>query len=478
VTTFYKHRSLIMGNWAVGALAIGTGVIPLVAGLAALFRAPGERPSRELRMVRSVSVAGLIGFGLYTAFKSAYLSTQFATRVEERNLIYIAPLLFVGTALVLERRRVNGWALAASAAYALYLVGYALYHLIQSPYQMGVQLYSDSLGFAILQQANRYLYLDTTGARVLLIGLLAGGVGLLLAPRWLGGHPRLSAGVTAGLALLIIGWTVTGEIAAAAGNISISRSTASTLRQPFSWVDAVAHGKPTLYMGQAGWDPNAENLVEFWNRSIVKVSSFDGSVGGPGPSGGPDLTANGTLLSDRQYPFAVEDWPCVDFAGVQRKAHAYSGGGTTRIWHLVELTQPNRLRSVCSGLYADGWTGANDGAYFRFTGGKPGWLRILVSRRHWNGSSEPSPVHLIVGKLVINANHQPILGRVTKTVNLTIHNTETKVCWIRTPSARFAAHVVVDKKFVPGNGDLRSLGAETSFGFFSERPSGTRSTCR
>ena len=38
VTTFYKHRSLVMGDWAAGALAIGIGVIPLVAGLAALFR--------------------------------------------------------------------------------------------------------------------------------------------------------------------------------------------------------------------------------------------------------------------------------------------------------------------------------------------------------------------------------------------------------------------------------------------------------
>ena len=111
---------------------------------------------------------GFIGFGLYTALKAAYLSTQFATRVEERNLIYVAPLLFVGTALVLERRRVNIWALAAAAAYALYLVGYALYHVVGSPYEMGVQLYSDSLGFSILQQANRYIALDTTTRAVVL----------------------------------------------------------------------------------------------------------------------------------------------------------------------------------------------------------------------------------------------------------------------------------------------------------------------
>jgi hypothetical protein len=92
-------------------------------------------------------------------------------------------------------------------------------------------------------------------------------------------------------------------------------------------------------------------------------------------------------------------------------------------------------------------------------------------------------VHLIVGKLAINENAQPILGRVMKTVNLTIDTGQSKVCWLRTPGGRFAAHVVVDKKFVPHDvfpnvGDVRTLGAEASFRFVSERPSGTQSTCR
>jgi hypothetical protein len=482
VTTLYKHRSLIMGNWGVGALAIGLGIIPLVAGLAALFRLPGEKPTRELRMVRSVALAGFLGFGLYTAMKTAYLSTVFATRVEERNLIYVAPLLFVLTALVLERRRVNVYALAASTAYAAYLVGYALYHVVGSPYEMGLQLYSDSLGFSILQGGNRYIALDTTDARIVLLGALAVGVALLVAPRWLSGRSRLAAGSAAVLALLIIGWNVTGEIAAAAGTVSISRSAGNTLRHPFTWVDTVTGGKPTVYMGQGVADQNPEWLLEFWNRSIGRVSSIDGSVGGPGPAGGPNFTADGSLAWDRQFDYAVEDWPCVDFAGALRDRHAYTAGGGTRMWRLIALTTPNRMRSMCTGLYADGWSGANDAAYFRFAGGKPGWLRVVVSRRDWNGPSDPSPVHLLVGKLAINANEQPILGRVAGTLDTTIDSKQTRVCWIRTPSGRFAAHLVVDHKFVPnevlGNGDVRTLGAQTSFRYVSERPSGTQSTCR
>jgi hypothetical protein len=384
---------------------------------------------------------------------------------------------------VLERRRVNLCALTAAAAYAAYLVGYALYHAVGSPYEMGVQLYSDSLGFAILQQANRYIALDTTDARIVLLVVLAVGVAVLLAPRWLRTRGRLAVGLTATLALFVLAWSVTGEIAAATGNASISRSAGSTLRHPFTWVDAVTNGKPTLYMGQGEADQNPEWLLEFWNRSIVTVSSLDGSVAGPGPSGGPNLAADGRLAWNRQYDYAVQDWPCVDFVGKRLAVHAYSAGGGTRIWHLIGLTKPNRLRSMCTGLYPDGWTGANDGAYFRFSEGKPGWLRVAVSRRDWNGPSDPSPVHLLVGKLVINANHQPVLGRLTNSLDTTIDRRQTKVCWIQTPAARFAAHLVVDKKFVPSEvlpriGDTRTLGAKTTFTFFRERPNGKQSTCR
>jgi hypothetical protein len=312
---------------------------------------------------------------------------------------------------------------------------------------------------------------------VLVIGVLA-----LLANHRLAVDGRAAALVTAVLALLVIGWNLTGEISAAAGNVSISRQLAKSLGRPFTWVDDRTGGKPTLYMGQGEADHNPEWLLEFWNRSITTVSSLDGTVQGPGPAGGPNLAADGRLLWGTQYAYAVEDWPCVDFAGGVADTHGYSAGGSTRTWRLIALAHPNRLRSTCTGLYPDGWTGASDAAYFRFASGKPGWLRVLVSRRFWNGPSNPSPVHLLVGKLVIDPNQQPILGPLTKTVNTTIDSGQTKVCWIRTPGARFAAHLVVDKKFVPhdvnGSGDVRTLGAETDFSFYRTRPSGTQSTCR
>ena len=471
VTTYWKHRIFVLGDWAAGALAIGLGVIPLVFGLAALVPARGEERLRTVRLVRCVSAAGIIGFGLYTAMKAAYLSTVFETRVEERNLIYIAPLLFIGTALVLERRRVNLVALAAAAAYGFYLV-------VGTPYQMGVQLYSDALGFSILQQANRYYQWTPTTAQWLLIGILLGGVALLAAATLLPRSGAVFTGIAAALAVGILAWNVTGEISAAAGNVSISRQLESTLRHPFTWVDSVARGKPTLYLAQGVADPNPEWELEFWNRSIVTVNSLDATLGGPGPSGTPNITADGRVYwsinpnaPGRVYDYAVEDWPCVDIAGSVAAVHRYNGGASTlKVWRLIRLTKPNRLRAECSGLYADGWSGLNDSTYFRFVASKPGWLRIRISRENWPST----PVHVQLASITTKYR-EPALGHVFRDLRFEAKRLKTKVIWLRTPRVTFGARVVIDKKFIPHEidpriGDPRTLGAQVDYRFFTKLP--------
>jgi hypothetical protein len=475
VTTYWKHRIFVLGDWAAGALAIGIGVIPLVFGLAALAPARDEEPQRALRLVRCVSAAGIIGFGLYTGMKAAYLSTVFATRVEERNLIYIAPLLFIGTALVLERRRVNLLALAAATAYGLYLV-------VGTPFQMGVQLYSDALGFSILQQANRYYEWTPSMAQWLLIGILVVGVGLLAAATVTRRSGALVTGIAAVLALGILGWNVTGEVSAASGNVSISRQLASTLRHPFTWVDQVAKRKPTLYLAQGVADPNPEWELEFWNRSIVTVESLDGTLGGPGPSGTPNTTADGRVYwsidpahPGTVYDYAVEDWPCVDFAGSVAAVHLYNGGASSlKEWRLIKLTKPNRLRAECSGLYADGWSGANDSSYYRFVSAKPGWLRIRISRQNWPST----PVHIQLAAITTKYR-EPALGRVFYDKQTVARRLKTEIIWVRTPRTQFGARVVIDNKFVPHDidpriGDPRTLGAQVDYRYFTKLPRGAK----
>src|SRR6266550_3646631 len=230
-TRIAKDQMLDLTLNAAGALTIGLGVLPVVAGLAVLWRAPGETARRELGIFRSVLLAAVIAFGLYTAVKAAYVSISFGTYTYERNLIYLAPLLFTGTALWLERRRLHPLALAASSAFVLVLI-------LTTPYEMGQDLSYNAPGLAILQQANRYLQLDPAGAKIGLVALLCFSIALLLAPRFIGRGARW---LVVAVAAAVIGWNLTGEFAFASASNRFSDRFEENIRPPFTWVDDVTH---------------------------------------------------------------------------------------------------------------------------------------------------------------------------------------------------------------------------------------------
>jgi hypothetical protein len=466
-----KYRAFAYGDWAVGALATGLGVIPLIVGLAALVPARGEPRRLETRVFRSVAIAGVIVFGVYTFTKASYLSQFFETRVEERNLIYISPLLFIGLALVLDRRRVNWFALAAASAYVLYLV-------LGTPLQLGVQLYSDALGFAIIQQANRYYEWTGTDARNMLLVLFGVGLVLVAAAVLVRGRGRLPLGIAVFLGVTLLTWNVIGEISAAAGTVSVSRDSEALLGHPFSWVDDATGRKPTIYLGQGVADQRPEWMLEFWNRSITTVSSLDSTLQGPGPAGAPNITARGQLYwtadprdPGKVFDYAVEDWPCVDFAGTLTAKHDYTIGTNVTTWRLVQLTKPNRLLATCSGIYSDGWSGPNDSTYFRYAGTKPGWLRIRLSRQHWRST----PVDIQLGKIAVQ-ERTPVIGTIIHDKRIQLRSGITQTVWLHVPASGFAVRTVVVDKFIPREvnaqefSDPRTLGALVDYRFFVKKP--------
>jgi hypothetical protein len=468
VTTYWKGRIFQYGDWATGALAVGAGVVPAIVGPAALAPMSRRDTSPELRVFRSLAVSALASFWFYTGMKGAYLSTVFESRVVERNLIYIAPLLFIGTALALERRRIRLWAAAAAGLYVGYVV-------LTTPLFVGGGFYSDAPGLAIFQQANRYFYLNATHARLILVGLLVLTAAVVVVlPR---ARQRAAAALAASLAVGIVAWNLTGEVAAAAGSVTVARDLTPALSEPFTWVDDVTRLKPTLYLGQMVSDQNPVWLLEFWNRSIKTVSSLDGSISGPGPAGAPNITPAGKLYwtvdpSDvgKTFDYAVEDWPCIDFAGTRVATHRYRGGAAgLRQWRLVQLTKPNRLRALCIGVYPDGWSGEDDSRYFRFTASEPGWLRITLSRSGFR----PSDVDVQLGTIAREHN-QPVLGKVTRHLRARVETDERTVIWVRTPAHPFAIRTVVEDKIVPSevdpnSGDIRTLGALISYRFSTKR---------
>lgn len=497
-TGFERHRMIVYGLWAAGAFAIGLGVLPVVA-LAALVRPSGERWTPELKALAATAAAAVIAFGLYTAVKAAYLSTQFSTVVSERNLIYLAPLAFCATALALERGRLRWWAVAGTA-------GFALYVLVTTPYHLAERPYSDALGFSIVQLANRDLAFDDRDVTVLLVAVLVLSVGLLVA-RALVPRRRLAAGIAAAAAALVLAWNLTGEISASNSSNDAAQVLLANFPSPPEWIDRATGGTPTIYLGQR-IPTNALGvwLMEFWNRSVRYVWSLDGTAPGPGltppgsltPDVGPDGRLTGASIPNGAPPgvrYVVAD-EGIDVAGslVVRPeirhviTHDRFGFPTHRVvvqpaqWRLLRIDPPLRLRSTPVGVEPDGWitaprgappTAPAFGAYNQFStpGGKPGFIRVTVSRAAWGGVDKPGRVTITAGRLVQGPDREPALGRVLAVRHWVAHARRTRV-FLLPASPPTRVEVRVSPTFSPhdyGLSDRRRLGVQVAFAFVPRR---------
>ncbi len=173
VGTAFSHRMLEYGAWAVGAFAIGVGVFPAIATLAWVLSAHQRKP--EERAFLAVAASSLLVFVLYTAVKASYLSTTLATRVEERNLIYLSPVVFVGAAVWLASLRARATAVAVATAAIVWA-------LVITPYQMDHHLYSDAPGLAVLAAANRAWAWNDAYAQNVLLWMAGVSAAVLLLP--------------------------------------------------------------------------------------------------------------------------------------------------------------------------------------------------------------------------------------------------------------------------------------------------------
>ncbi len=493
-----RHRTIVYGLWAAGAFAIGVGLLPVVA-LASLVRPRGEMPSRELKAFVALTAASVIGFGLYTATKAAYLSTVFSTTVVERNLIYLAPLLFVATALALERPLLRWWAVAGTA-------GFVLYVILTTPYQLDLWPYSDALGFSIVQMANRDLAFDDRDVTWLLVVVLLVSVALLYGPRFVA-RRRWVVSIGAVTAALVISWNLAGEISASNGTNSFSQTLRANFPTPPNWLDRATGGRTAIYLGQRITDPQGIWLMEFWNRSLRYVWSLDGTAPGPGtyppgfvtPDAGPDGRLTGRSIPTGAPPgvdYIVADSD-IEVAGTfvldPKIRHVITEDQfgfpihkeivEPAPWRLLRIDQPLRLRSTPIGIEADGWITPPPGAprtapafsaYDQFStpGDRPGFIRIVVSRAAWNGHDKPGNVTITVGRLIRGADKQPALGHVTTVLHWVVHANRTRIFYVpASPPTR--VEIRISPTFSPhdyGGSDRRLLGAQVSYSFAAKRP--------
>ena len=303
-TTFiYKDRILEHASWAMGALAIGIGVLPVLAGVAALARPRSETHDARTRGFVVTSVAAIAVFISYAGIKGAYNSTVFSTLIVERNLIYLCPLLFAATALAFARGVGRGWAIAGAAVFTVYVVTAVPLRLDQYPYY-------EAHGLSIAAFANRELGWAEGTIESALIGACVIALLVVVALKLVPRSSIAYAAIVGVAGVAVVTWSMTAQVYAAEGERLFSERIDSNLPRPYDWVDEATGGRSVVVIGQRFADPTGVQLTEFFNPSIRKVWSLDGTAinVGAGPILTPDLDAvDGTLTPapGTEYALAV-----------------------------------------------------------------------------------------------------------------------------------------------------------------------------
>ncbi|MDH5280538.1 MAG: hypothetical protein OEW52_05225, partial [Thermoleophilia bacterium] len=376
------------------------------------------------------------------------------------NVIYLAPLLFAGAALAFTRGVGRSWAMAVAAVATVYVVN-AVPIVLQYPYY-------EAHGLAILALANRELGWSEGKIEDALIVLSVVAVAIVVALRLLR-RGSLAFGVLAGTAAVaVVAWSMTTQVYAAEGERILAKQVARNLPKPYDWVEQATGGGSVVVLGQQISDPTNIWLTEFFNPSVRKMWSLDGTalrVGAPILT--PDLDAtDGTLTPPpgTDYALAVN--------GVALQAPVVARRPNAVLYRLDG--KPIKLREALVGRESDGWIVAPAGekisraAYTRYdvSGDGPGFAVVKLSRLGWC----PKPplrgtgtATARIGPVGIGPDKQPAIERVTETRTFRVPDCKANGVLLNAPGVPWRVEVEVEPTFSPNaidpdNSDRRELG--------------------
>jgi len=458
----FKYRIFEHASWAFGALAIGVGVLPVLLGVAALARPKSETRNLSTRAFITTSVAAVAVFVAYAGIKGAYNSTVFSTLVVERNLIYLCPILFISTALAFARGVGRGWAVAGATLATLWVITVVPLRLDQYPYY-------EAHGLAIATFANRELGWSEGIIQGVLVAVCVVSLAVVVALKLLRRGSTSFAAVAAGAAVVVVAWGLTGEVYAARGERGFAEQIDRNLPRPYDWVEEATGGGSVVVLGQQIKDATGIWLTEFFNPSVRKVWSLDGSavnVGGPILT--PDLDdVDGTLtpVPGTQYVLAVNGVTLQAPVVAQREnAVLYRIGGG-----------PVQLRDALVGRQSDGWMAGTSedpvarASYTRYDVSKdePGLAVVRLTRVGW--CPDPSArttgrVTVRIGPVGIGPDKQPRIERVTETRRFDVPDCEASGTTLSPPKVPWRMEITLSPTFVPrevdpSRSDNRRLGA-------------------
>jgi hypothetical protein len=446
-TQYWKGRMIDLGLSAGLAFTVGLGVLPVIGGITSLNLVERRREP-AYRAFAAYLGAAVFCVVLYTAVKAAYLSTVFSTLTEERNMIYLSPLMLIGTAMVLQARRIDWRLVGAATALVLFLV-------FQQPMQLFFP-YFEAPGFAILTIPNRHWGWDVHDLQWALVGVLI--VGLLVLAL------RRHTAVVGAAAVLCCAWMLTSEISSTRGFTDFGDKLRSALPEHVDWMDRASGGRPVTYLGQVGanQDTNGLHLTEFWNRSLRHVDSMDGLAPGPGPTGTPDIVSTDGRLSriPPETAFILAD------QGIDIQSTPVANWGPMR---LFPKNGPWRLLDAQQQVFSDGWA-PGWSTYTYFKKGQTGTLEVTLSRTAYTGDAKPGHAKVQVSTVGFDPERGgPVQGKVYATKRTLIRNGEQETMRFHVAQTPVRVEIRITPTFRSSASDPRQLGAQVGFRFRPDR---------
>ncbi len=458
----YKDRIVEHTAWAIGALAIGLGVLPVVAGVSALARPKGEARDPRIRAFVVTSVAALVVFLTYAGVKGAYISTVFGTYVVERNLIYLCPILFSATALAFARGVGRGWAIAGAGIFTLVVV-------VSTPLNLDKFPYYEAHGLSIAAFANReFSWSERTIETVLVVACIF-AVAVVLALRLIPRRSPAFAAVVGVTTAVVVAWGLTGQVYAAKGERDLSERFDRNLPKPYDWVDEATGGGSVVVIGQQISDPTNIWLTEFFNPSVQKMWSLDGTaidVGGPILT--PDLNAvDGTLTPTpgTKYALAVN--------GITLQAPVVERRKDAVLYRIDG--KPLQLKDALVGRETDGWMIGSStdpvarASYTRYdvSDDEPGLAVVRltrIGRCPEPGLRQTGKATVKIGPVGIGPDKQPRIERVTETRTFDVPDCKANGTTLSPPNVPWRMEITVAPTFSPNaidpsNSERRQLGA-------------------
>jgi hypothetical protein len=433
-------------------LPLAFGYIPACAFLVllglALVRAGSF--SRAERSFLAVTAAATI----WVVPEVGVFASRYSFRIEERNMFVLGPLFLLALALWLARGAPRPLliTLVAVAIPADLLVTVPLVSLINQ------SIFSDTFAFIPLLRLSQHFSGGVPFVKKLLIaGGVAGGLLFAFTPR------RFVAPVLVGsvaVFLVLTSYSVHGAIRdysrALAGGTGV-------LGDP-TWVDDRANGRDvgTLYGTSSDTFAEGEALweTEFWNRRLTRVYTvgprepvaFAETPVTVDPASGR-LVASGSDASVQKELAATRELLTSAGTNLAGRLNAVRAP-----FALYALRSPPRVATAISGVYADGWMGA-DASYTRYvppTPRGPWQVDVTLSRRNWFATKAPgrARIEIVKGPRVVSSSRGLIhAGRDRRFV-------------LDVPRAPFQVRVHIEPTFSPsqfGRPDTRQLGAQVSF---------------